>query len=150
MKKLCYLFGILATFVLATWAQTQSVSPATTVFLNLYNATQAVVTNPAPEYVRNASPDFPRPAKAQQAWANFMAAHGNTLSSQERPLYIECVPHLNNAMSDAERGYRIRISQSSAAAQADAQGLMDQAQHELSQPQCKQAYDFASAQTKQH
>ena len=131
-------------------AQTQGGGSAATVFLNFYNATQAVIKNPAQGYVANASPDFPRPAKAQQAWADFMANHGNSLSSQEKMQYVECVPHLGNAMSDAERGYRVKISQPSAQAQADAQGLMDQAQQEFNQPQCKQAYAFASAQVKQH
>ncbi len=123
-------------------AQAKAQSPAQAL-ANLYQAAQQLIKDPAGEYEKGENPDFPYPSQIQAQWDASMAANGNTLSPQQRELFVPCAAHLNAAITDVEIGYRIQISQPSAAAQQDAQKRMDEAPGEVAQ--CSAAIQLAQS-----
>jgi hypothetical protein len=77
---------------------------------------------------------WPEADAAWQQWDNSMGSNGNALTQQQRQVLTACATHLNSAIGDAERSYRIQISQKgNSAAQADAQKLLGTARKEFEQ-----------------
>ena len=132
----------------AAAAQGQSsTTTAAALFTNLYNAAQAVVNDPASKYVGTQNPDFPTTAQAEQDWVNFTADKGNVLPPDIDAQYAQCVPHLRNAISNAEIGYRMLRADPNS---PDAASLKNEAMVELdqNQAQCKQALQLGGGATK--
>lgn len=123
-------------------AQAKAQSPAQAL-LNLYQAAQQIIKDPASEYEKDKNPDFPYPSQIQAQWDASMAAYGNNLSTQERELFPACAAHLNAAITDMEIGYRIQISQPSAAAQQSAETRKSEAPGEVAQ--CSAAIELAQS-----
>lgn len=126
----------------AASAQAKAQSPAQAL-VNLYQAAQQIIKDPAGEYEKGANPDFPYPSQIQAQWDASMSAYGNTLTTQERELFPACAAHLNGAITDMEIGYRIQISQPSAAAQQSAQTRFSEAPGEVAQ--CSAAIELAQS-----
>ncbi len=124
----------------SAWAQAKAQSPAQAL-VNLYQAAQQIIKDPAGEYEKGENPDFPYPSQIQAQWDASMAAYGNDLTTQERALFPACAAHLNAAITDMEIGYRIQISQPSDAAQQSAQKRKDEAPGEVAQ--CSAAMELA-------
>jgi hypothetical protein len=124
----------------AASAQAKAQTPAQAL-LNLYQAAQQLVQDPASEYQKGADPDFPYPSDIQAQWEASMAAHGNDLSTEERRLFPRCAAYLNGAITDMEVGYRIQISQPSAGGQQSAQKRFSDARGEVAQ--CTSAIEVA-------
>ncbi len=123
-------------------AQAKAQSPAQAL-LNLYQAAQQLIKDPAGDYEEGKNPDFPYPSQIQAQWDASMAAYGNTLTTQERALFVPCAAHLNAAITDVEIGYRIQISQPSDAAQQSAKQRKDEAPGEVAQ--CSAAIELAQS-----
>jgi hypothetical protein len=123
-------------------AQAKAQTPAQAL-LNLYQAAQQIIKDPAGEYEKGENPDFPYPSQIQAQWDASMAAYGNDLSTQERKLFPDCAAHLNAAITDMEIGYRIQISQPSAEAQQTAQTRFSEAPGEVAQ--CSAAIELAQS-----
>jgi hypothetical protein len=109
-----------------------AVAPAQAV-QKLYKITATITDDPSSGY--DAKTDhWPEADAASQQWANSMAFNGNALTQQQRNGLIPCAAHLNNALDDAERSYRIQRSQpNNPPAQADAQQLKAKAKTEFAQ-----------------
>jgi hypothetical protein len=123
-------------------AQAKAQSP-TQALLNLYQAAQQLIKDPAGDFEEGKNPDFPYPSQIQAQWDASMAANGNTLTTQEHALFPACAAHLNAAITDVEIGYRIQVSQPSEAAQQDAKKRMDEAPGEVAQ--CSAAIALAQS-----
>jgi hypothetical protein len=123
-------------------AQAKAQSPAQAL-VNLYQAAQQLIKDPAGEYEKDQNPDFPYPSQIQAQWYASMSAYGNDLTTQERELFVPCAAHLNAAITDMEIGYRIQISQPSEAAQQSAQKRKDEAPGEVAQ--CSAAIELAQS-----
>ena len=148
MKHLSVAISTMGAFVLvfvcssSALAQAKVQSPAQALS-NLYQAAQQIIKDPAGEYEKGASPDFPYPSQIQAQWDASMAANGNTLTIQQRELFVPCAAHLNAAITDMEIGYRIQISQPSDAAKQSAQTRMNEAPGEVGQ--CSAAMQLAQS-----
>ena len=101
--------------------------------LNLDQAAQEIIKDPGRDYQKEKNPDFPHASAIQAQWDASMSAYGTHLSTEERQLFPACAAHLNVAITDMEIGYRIKISQPSAAAQQSAQTRFDEAPGEVAQ-----------------
>lgn len=123
-------------------AQVKALSPAQAL-LNLYQEAQQMIKDPGVDYQKGKNPDFPRPSAVQAQWDASMSAYGTRLSTGERRLFPACAAHSNAAITDMEIGYRIKISQPSAAAQQSAQSRFNQAPGELAQ--CTEAIKLAQS-----
>jgi hypothetical protein len=97
----------------------------------LYEISATITDDPSSGY--DAKTDhWPEADAAWAQWDNSMAQNGNTLTQQQRGVLVPCAAHLGAAIDDAERSYRIQISQvGNAPAQADAQQLKATAQKEF-------------------
>ncbi len=113
-------------------AHSKAQSPAQAL-LNLYQAAQQIIKDPAGDYEKDQNPDFPYPSQIQAQWDASMSAYGNTLSTQERALFPACAAHLNAAITDVEIGYRIVRKPSSEEARQSGQARMDEAPGEFAQ-----------------
>ncbi|MGC1461694.1 MAG: hypothetical protein WA802_05800 [Terracidiphilus sp.] len=111
--------------------------------LNLYQVAQEIIKDPAADFEKGRNPDFPHPSAIQAQWDASMSAYGTHLSTEERQLFPACAAHLNAAITDMEIGYRIKISQPSAAAQQSAQTRFDEAPGEVAQ--CTAAIKLAQS-----
>jgi len=110
-------------------------------FFKLRAVAEEVVSAPGADYQAGQQPDFPKPTAIQAQWFQAMAfasgptwraANGNSLTAAQRQQIVECAPHLNNAIGDMERGYRISINQpTNAAAQKTAQKLYAIAKNQM-------------------
>ena len=134
----------------AATAQTQSTTTTGAgLFKNLYNQAQAVVNSPPSRYVAGQNPplDFPLVSQAELDWANFTAEKGNVLPPDVDATYAECVPHLRNAIGNAEIGYRMQKADANS---PDAASLQNEAKTELkaNQTQCAKALQLAGGPTK--
>jgi hypothetical protein len=101
--------------------------------VNLYQATQQLINDPGGEFEEGKNPDFPYPSQIQVQWDASMAKNGDTLTTQERELFVPCAAHLNAAISDVEIGYRIVYKPSSDAAKQSGQARMNEAPGEFAQ-----------------
>jgi hypothetical protein len=103
----------------------------------LYLLAAEMTNNPSSGYDAK-NDDWPEADAAWQQWDNSMAAGGNTLTPQQHQVLPACATHLNAAIGDAERSYRIQRSQpNNPPAQADAKKLLGTARTEFEQ--CNQA-----------
>jgi hypothetical protein len=86
-------------------------------------------------------------SQAELNWANFTADKGNVLPTDVDATYAECVPHLRNAISNAEIGYRMQKADANS---PDAASLQNEAKTELkaNQTQCARALQLAGGATK--
>jgi len=123
-------------------AQAKAQSPAQAL-INLYQAAQQIIKDPAGDYEKGKNPDFPYPSQMQAQWDASMAAYGNNLSTQERALFPACAAHLNAAITDMEIGERIKANQPTEAAQQDAQTRFSEAPGEVAQ--CSAAIELAQS-----
>jgi len=99
----------------------------------LYKITATITDDPSSGYDAKTS-DWPEADADQQQWDNSMASKGNTLTQQQHAELVPCAAHLNNALDDAERGYRIQISQqNNSAAQATVKKLYASGRSEFEQ-----------------
>jgi len=123
-------------------AQAKAQSPAQAL-VNLYQAAQQIIKDPAGDYEKGKNPDFPYPSQMQAQWDASMVAYGNSLSTQERALFPACAAHLNAAITDMEIGQRIKVNQPTEAAQQDAQTRFSEAPGEAAQ--CSAAIELAQS-----
>jgi hypothetical protein len=148
MTKLSAAIPMICVLVLAPTsassarAQAKDQSPAQAL-LNLNQAAQQLITDPASEYEKGANPDFPYPSAIQQQWLASMSAYGTNLTVEERKLLPACAAKLNAAIQDMEIGYRIQVSQPSAAAQLSAHKRFIDAKNEAAQ--CSAALELAQS-----
>jgi hypothetical protein len=123
-------------------AQAKAQSPAQAL-VNLYQAAQQIIKDPAGDYEKGKNPDFPYPSQMQAQWDASMVAYGNSLSTQERALFPACAAHLNAAITDMEIGQRIKVNQPTEAAQQEAQTRFSEAPGEAAQ--CSAAIELAQS-----
>src|SRR5579872_5229408 len=137
MKQICLLFFFAISCVVVAQPPPaappgdiyESASPAAAVegaFKNLYELAAEITDDPSSGYrpAKGDQPDWPAQTAAQRQWQASMAAYGTGLTRGESAQLDPCAAHLNNAIGDMERGYRIQISQKqNAAAQKTAQSL---------------------------
>lgn len=123
-------------------AQAKAQSPAQAL-VNLYQAAQQIIKDPAGDYEKGKNPDFPYPSQMQAQWDASMVAYGNSLSTQERALFPACAAHLNAAITDMEIGQRIKVNQPTEAAQQEAQTRFSEAPGEAAQ--CSPAIELAQS-----
>ena len=123
-------------------AQAKAQSPAQAL-VNLYQAAQQIIKDPAGDYEKGKNPDFPYPSQMQVQWDASMVAYGNSLSTQERALFPACAAHLNAAITDMEIGQRIKVNQPTEAAQQEAQTRFSEAPGEAAQ--CSAAIELAQS-----
>jgi hypothetical protein len=125
--------------------QTQTAQTPQQALVNLYQAAQQIIKDPASDYKAGASPQFPYPSYAQAQWDNSMAAHGNDLSTEERNQFVPCADYLNIAITDMEIGFVLQISQpaDNSTAQQDMQQRYSDAPKEVEK--CGSAYQLAQS-----
>jgi len=123
-------------------AQAKAQSPAQAL-VNLYQAAQQIIKDPAGDYEKGKNPDFPYPSQMQAQWDASMVDYGNSLSTQERALFPACAAHLNAAITDMEIGQRIKVNQPTEAAQQEAQTRFSEAPGEAAQ--CSAAIELAQS-----
>jgi hypothetical protein len=100
-------------------------------FIQLDAVAQEVTSAPGTDY-QAGQPDFPKPTQIQAQWDQAMSSDGNALTPGQRQEILPCVPHLNAAIDDMERGWRIQVSQANnSAAQQTAQKLYAAAKAEM-------------------
>lgn len=82
-------------------------------FRDLYRLTAQITADPSAGYQPPSGDQtgWPAVAAAQQRWFQSMAQQGNELTPAQRNYLVPCAAHLNAAIDDMERGYRIKISQ---------------------------------------
>jgi len=113
-------------------------------FANLYQIAVALTNDPS-SYFEN--PDFPYPSEVQKGWQDSIATRGQELSPDVKKTLVDCAAKLNDAIDSMERGYRIKITQTSSAAQKTVDGLYARAKQEVTA--CASANDLAVSSLRQ-
>jgi len=99
----------------------------------LYDLAAEMTNNPSSGYdAKNGN--WPEADAAWQQWDNSIGLNGNALTQQQRNELVPCAANLGAAISSAEEGYRIQISQpNNPPAQASAQQDYARARKEFAQ-----------------
>lgn len=102
-------------------------------FRRLYQAAAQITASPSSGYQppHDDQSDWPAVTAAQKGWTDSLAFNGGELTQAERNQLVPCAAHLNAAIDDMERGYRIQISQPSALAQRTVVSLYAQGRAEF-------------------
>jgi len=145
LSRAIFMMGVFAVALL--WnpiasARAQSAQTPQQALINLYQATEQLIKDPAADY---GDGTYPYPSAMETQWDNSFYAHGSELSAEERGQFIPCAAHLKAAITDVEIGYRVQVTQpkNNTAAQQDGQTRRDEAPAKVAL--CDSAYKLAQS-----
>lgn len=90
--------------------------PVQPAFQKLYELTAKIIQDPSSFYDASAKADqsdFPTPTQITAQYDAAWNQGGNALTTDQRNFVIPCAAHLKTAISAMERGYRVKVTQTS-------------------------------------